>query len=417
VGEFKMPSLGADMTSGLLVEWCVNPGDTVKRGDIIAVVGTDKGDIEVEVWEDGVVSSVLVDEGQEVPVGTVLALIGDVEKSAEPQPLSADRIRISPAARRRAESRGIDLATIRGTGPQGSIQLRDLETLERDRPERIRATPVARRIAQDEGLDLSTVCGTGPGGSIQKDDVQKMLAASKAKPKAVPTDGTCQAPGGLPLAIRKAIAQVMSRSNREIPHYYLKTKIDLSTALQWMEEQNAGRPAGERLIPATLLARAVVKGLKKTPELNAYWVDDEHQLQSEINLGIAISLRDGGVLTPAICGAQNLPLKDLRAPMNDLIARSRVQKLRASEMGTATITMTNMGERGVEEVFGVIYPPQVALVGFGRISEQPWAENGMLGVRPVVTATLAADHRASDGRVGARYLNAVAKALQKPEKL
>jgi pyruvate dehydrogenase E2 component (dihydrolipoamide acetyltransferase) len=393
VGEFKMPSLGADMQFGTLTEWLVELGAQVKRGDLIAVVETDKGDIEVEVWEDGVVSQLLVEPGDEVPVDAVMAVINGRPPVAKQAP---------PAA-----------------------------------PKRIRATPVARKMASSLGLDLAQLTGTGPGGAIQKCDVEKAAEAKSPVPSAVPPKAEKPAtpvvkevppepasaavqkkPKADPtVSIRKAIAAAMSRSNREIPHYYLKTRIDLKAATQWLEDHNRDKPVRKRLLLVALLARATVKALARVPELNAFWQNEQSEPQESINLGMAISLRAGGVMTPAILDAQNKSLPGLMESVSDLIDRTRRNQLRASEMNSATITLTNLGDRGVEEVFGVIYPPQVALIGFGKVTDQPWAEDGMLGIRPVVTATVAGDHRATDGRVGARLLELIDKNLQKPEKL
>lgn len=209
----------------------------------------------------------------------------------------------------------------------------------------------------------------------------------------------------------------MSRANREIPHYYLETEIDLSRALRWLEEENLKRPIRERILPAALLLKAVAKALGEVPELNGYWLNERHHLSPAIHIGFAISLRDGGLITPAIHNVDQLSLQELMAAMADLIERTRANRLRGSEMTDATITVTNLGDLGVKTVFGVIYPPQVALVGFGRITERPWAENGMLGVRRCVTATLAADHRASDGHRGGQFLAALDRFLQTPDQL
>lgn len=406
-----MPSLGADMKTGTLCEWLVKPGQNVKRGDLIAVVSTDKGDIEVEVWEDGVVDRFLVKEGEEVPVDTVLALLrSDGEAAAPAQveiPASSSpqrqRVKASPKARTLAKKLGLDLSTVNGTGPGGAIQVADVERASEAPPqatEHLSASPLARKIAEDKQVPLETVHGSGPHGKIVKSDVEAV--AQKKDPQA---------------AIRRAIAAAMSRSNAEIPHYYLKTRIDMKRALDWLEQRNREASAQDRILPVALLARAVVKALGRVPELNAHWKGDEHRLMPSVNLGFAISLRQGGVMTPALREAEKLDLAQLMTGIGDLIERTRTNKLRASELNTATITLTNLGDRGVEEVYGVIYPPQVALVGFGKILDQPWAENGMLGIRPVVSATLAADHRATDGRVGARFLEFVNNYLQKPEKL
>ena len=217
--------------------------------------------------------------------------------------------------------------------------------------------------------------------------------------------------------MRQAIAAAMSRSNREIPHYYLETAIDMSAALRWLEGENLKRSIKDRILPAVLLLKAVAQALAEVPELNGFWIDNRHQVRESVNIGFAISLRQGGLIAPAIHNVDLLSLDELMAATRDLISRTRSGHLRSSEMTDATITVTNLGDLGVNTVYGVIYPPQVALVGFGRISERPWAENGLLGVRRVVTATLSADHRATDGHRGSLFLEALNRHLQNPEQL
>jgi pyruvate dehydrogenase E2 component (dihydrolipoamide acetyltransferase) len=217
--------------------------------------------------------------------------------------------------------------------------------------------------------------------------------------------------------MRRAIADLMSRSKREIPHYYLSTTIDFSASGEWLRRFNRGRPLSDRLVPAALLLKAAATAAREVPSLNGYWQNDQFVAGSAVNLGVAVSLRQGGLLAPVIRDADTLSPDVLMATLKDLVQRARRGRLRGSEMSGATLTVTNLGDQGVETVFGVIHPPQVALVGFGAVVERPWAVGGMLGVRPVVTATLAADHRATDGAVGARYLTAVGRLLQKPEEL
>jgi pyruvate dehydrogenase E2 component (dihydrolipoamide acetyltransferase) len=217
--------------------------------------------------------------------------------------------------------------------------------------------------------------------------------------------------------MRQAIAAAMSRSNREIPHYYLEMEIDMSRPLRWLEGENLKRPIRERILPAALLLKAVAMALRDVPELNGYWLDDRLQVKPELHIGFAVSLRQGGLITPAIHNVDKLNLNELMQAMGDLIERTRAGRLRSSEVTGTTITVTNLGDLGVKTVYGVIYPPQVALVAFGRIMERPWAEGGMLGVRRCVSATLAADHRATDGRRGSQFLEALNRHLQSPEKL
>jgi len=374
-----MPSLGADMQEGTLIEWSVKPGDRVKRGDIIGVVRTEKADIEVEVYHDGVVDQLLAKAGETLPVGAVIAVIREEgEAAAAPVPV---REEIQPAP----------------SAPAPSF--------------RPRASPLARRVAKELGIDLAHVQGTGPQAEITKDDIERAAEALKNAPVEKPAAPDFRA------GMRRAIAAAMARSNREIPHYYLETKIDMQRALKFLEAENQKRSVNDRLLSVILLIKAVALALHDVPELNAYWIDDQLQLKERVHIGFAISLRQGGLVVPAILDADCKNLDELMQTLRDLIERARIGRLRSSEITDPTVTITNLGDLGVETVHGVIYPPQVALLGFGRIIESPWAENGMLGIRPVVSATLAGDHRATDGHRGAQFLTALNQHLQEPEKL
>ena len=388
MGEFKMPSLGADMEKGTLVAWNVKPGDHVKRGEIIAVVETDKGAFDTECYEEGVIEKLLVESGSKVPVGTVLAIVRG--EGAAPAPAAAP-----PAERARTPT---------------------VAPVPMPAPAHVKASPLARKIAAELGVDLTTVKGSGPGGAIERADVEQAAVAMKTEPPA-PAAAPAEAREKFRAGMRRAIAAAMARSNRDIPHYYLQTRIDMTRALRWLEAENAKRSIKDRLLPAVLTLKAVALALKDVPELNGFWINDQHQPSDAIHVGFAISLRKGGLVTPAIHEADRKTLDELMAAMRDVIDRARSGHLRASEMSDPTITVTNLGDLGVESVFGVIYPPQVALVGFGRIAEQPWADNGMLGVRPVLMASLAGDHRATDGHRGAQFLDALNRHFQSPEKL
>lgn len=408
-----MPSLGADMVTGILVAWRVNPGDRVTRGDIIAEVETDKGLIDVEVFEDGVVDQLLVQPSDEkIPVGTLLATIRPEGVPPALPTAVAERVPAAPAAAGAARA---------PAGPP--VIPTPLAPAEK----RVRVSPLARKLAAERGVDLSTVQGTGPQGAIERADVERAAEAKKPveelpAPPAPPLPERPPAevrrpPSDFVVGMRRAIAAAMARSNREIPHYYLETRIEMSRALRWLEAENLKRPIKDRLLPVVLLLKAVARALGDVPELNGYWLDDRHQPQEAVNIGCAISLRQGGLVTPAIHNVDLKSLDELMEALRDLIMRARTGHLRSSEMTDATITVTNLGDMGVEVVYGVIYPPQVALVGFGKIVELPWAENGMLGIRPVLRATLAGDHRATDGHRGGQFLDVLNRYLQEPEKL
>ena len=413
-----MPSLGADMDAGTIVEWRVAPGDTVHRGDIVAVVDTEKSTIEVEVFEDGVVEELVVEPGVEVPVGTVLARLaplGAAPPAPEPAPPAPPDHAPAPSATVPAPPEPPRPAPRRRARP-GRATRRPAAASAPASGGFVRASPRARREAAARGVDLATLSGSGPDGVVTVDDV---LAAGTERPEAPAEPGLAAAvrpQEDRRTAMRHAIGQLMARSKREIPHYYLATTVDLSTALGWLAEANAARPVTERVLPAALLLKATALAARDNPAMNGFW-DGGFRPSPAVHLGVAVSLRGGGLVAPAIHDADELGLEDLMGALRDLVQRARTGGLRGSEMSDPTLTVTNLGDQGVEEVFGVIYPPQVALVGFGRVVERPWADKGMLGVRPGVRATLAADHRVSDGHDGARFLAAIARLLQNPESL
>ncbi len=388
MGEFRMPLLGADMVAGTLTEWYKHPGDPIHRGDIIAAVDTDKGSIDVEAFEDGVLERVVVPEGQKVPVGTLLAIIrSEAGAPAGPSPTGAPEVQAPPAAAAPAAPPVSPLPSpLRGP--------------------RRRVSPLARRLAAEKGVDLATIQGSGEGGTILRQDIE---AAAVASTVAAPPDRNAR--------MRRAIAAAMARSKREIPHFYLMSTLDFGVASAWLSRYNGERKPAERLLPAVLLLKATALALVEFPELNARWQDDRVDPADAIHLGVATSLRGGGLVVPALHHVDRSRLPSLMAELRDLVQRARTGTLRSSDLTDGTMTVTSLGERGADAVFGVIYPPQTAIVGFGSVVERPWVVGGGVAPRPVVTVTLAGDHRASDGHRGAAFLAAIDRLLQAPEGL
>lgn len=362
--EFKLPSLGADMDAGKLLEWKVKPGERVKRGDVVAVVDTSKAAVDVESWQEGTMHEQRIAVGETVPVGTVIATLLEpgeavpTGEAAKPAPVAAARKPVSPAARKRAQELGIDPEKVAGTGPQGAVTVEDVDKVAAARPTLDRAGEM-----------------------------------------------------------RKAIGAAMSRSKREIPHYYLSETIPMARATEWLARENEKRPVPSRLLVGVLQLKAVALALAKTPELNGFWRDGNFQPSAAVHAGVAISIRAGGLVAPALHDVERKPLDELMRELLDLVARARAGSLRSSEMSDPTITVTNLGEAGSESVLGVIYPPQVALVGFGRVQTRPWIEDGVVRALPVTIASLAADHRVSDGVRGARFIVELREKLQHPEAL
>jgi pyruvate dehydrogenase E2 component (dihydrolipoamide acetyltransferase) len=217
--------------------------------------------------------------------------------------------------------------------------------------------------------------------------------------------------------MRAAIAAAMSRAKREIPHYYLSTSIDMSAAERWLRAENERRTVADRLLMIAPLLKAVASALREVPELNGHWIDGAFRPAPGIHIGCAIALRGGGLVAPALHDADRKDIPALMREVRDLVARARAGSLKSSEVSDGTITVTNLGDQGVDAGFGIIYPPQVALIGFGRIQTRPAVVAGAIEARPLLTATLSADHRASDGHRGGLFLSAIDRLLQTPEQL
>lgn len=383
MADFIMPILGADMTAGTLVVWRKQPGDRVQRGDVIAEVETEKGLIEVEIFLTGMIERFLVEPGTKVPVGTVLATIR--EEGAPAGATAAPSGSTAPPM------------------PAAAVGAAPVEA------GRVRISPAARKRAAELGVDLTTVQPSGADGAITREDVEQAAAGRSALAAQPEVDRETR--------LRQTIAAAMARSKREIPHYYLSTTIDMHAAVSWLADENRKRPIVDRLLYGVLLIKAVALALHDVPELNAVWSGTQALPSPAIHIGVAITLRRGGLVAPALHDVDRQSLDELMRNFRDLVTRARAGSLRSSELSDPTITITSIGEQGVETVFGIIYPPQVAIVGFGKLAERPWSVQGQVVSRPLISATLSADHRVTDGHRGARFLAALDRLLQEPGRL
>ncbi len=421
--EFKLPSLGADMDKGTLLEWKVAPGQAVRKGDVVAVVDTSKAAVDVEIWSDGTVQEMLVDIGQEIPVGTPIIALREPGEPATAKATARTRKARAPAAA--GSSPAGPPATRTPSAPATMVPTPVTPSpaappRSAAAPARQRVSPAARQRAQELGVALETVTGTGVQGSVTLRDVEQSAAGAAA---AVAAPAAASPAAATPPAVdrhaemRRAIAAAMQKSKREIPHYYLSETIPMRKALDWLRRANTTRPVTERLLPAALLLKAVALATRDFPEMNGLFVDGAYHASTVAHIGVAISLRQGGLIAPALHDVGGRELGTVMLELADLVRRCRAGSLRSSEMSDPTITVTNLGDQGVQQVFGVIYPPQVALVGFGRVAERPRVEAGQLVVMPVVTASLSADHRVSDGHRGALFLMRISDLLQQPDQL
>lgn len=418
MSAFLMPSLGADMEAGTLVEQLMSPGDSVKRGDVIAAIETQKGVIEIEVFEDGILEEWLVDLGTKAPVGMPLAMIRSKADSAvaesdtpdAPEPEAPQPHDPSPAPAP-LEAPAPQDPSPQGPGPE--VPMPEVPFPEIPMPEdrieldvtaiqpRQRISPAARRLAAQTGIDLRAL-SRRPGRPITRSDIATL-------------GGKDQAPAQTDM--RAAIAAAMTHSKREIPHYYLSHTVDLTNAEAFTKIVNADRAPDDRILLGALYLKALALAVKKVPEMNGHFEEGQFHHSDAVHAGLAIALRSGGLVAPAVFDADTQGLDDLMKAMRDLIARVRAGRYRARELSEASITLTSLGDRGVDQLYGVIYPPQVAIVGIGTPALHPWVHDGTVVPRLTATITLAADHRVSDGRRGALFLKAIDKHLQTPDTL
>ncbi|MFW6207054.1 MAG: E3 binding domain-containing protein, partial [Gemmatimonadota bacterium] len=360
-----MPSLGADMRSGRVVEWFVHPGDEIRRGDVVGVVDTSKGAIEMETWEDGVVEEMVVGPGDDVPVGEVLFRFNpaageeEAERPEEPAArteteeeapageaappaeevavLSEERgsaaekaTRASPAARKRARQLGFDLSQIDGSGPAGAVVLADVEARAGNPPTRrwpegeVHATPLARKAAEIHDVDLGRLSGTGPGGLITRHDVEGLAGVVEGPSEAEEAVDRLE-------AMRSAMAAAMARSKSEIPHFYLGTTVSALRMKEWLADENAERSPRERILPVAVLLKAVAVAVREFPELNGFWREGDFVPADSVHTGLAISLRGGGLVAPAIHDVDRRTLDEITGAVTDLVGRARVGRLRSSE--------------------------------------------------------------------------------------
>ncbi len=411
-----MPALGADMETGRLVQWLVHEGDRVGRGDVVAVVETHKGAIDVEIFLDGVIRD-LAPLGQDMKVGAVLARVESVDElpsSAEPALPAGTWVPVS----QRPQAALTAFATSAGLPPGGATAVSSAVPAP---GRRLLASPAARRRASELGVKLEELRGSGVGGTIALADVERAAeSATSAHVEPVVAATAVPPPGWRgfdPSQMRQAIAAAMGHSKREIPHYYLSSQVDFHAAQTWLLDYNRDREPEQRLLPAALLLKATALALRELPDFNGFYQDGAFRAGAGIHVGWAVALRGGGLVAPAIHDADRLALPELMSALRDLVQRARAGGLRSSELTDPTVTVTSLGERGAESVWGVIYPPQVAIIGFGRVVERPWVVEGLVVPHPLVQVSLAADHRVSDGHQGGRLLAAIDRVLQRPEKL
>lgn len=422
--EVTMPQMGADMVEGTLVRWLKKVGDEVKRGEVIAEIETDKATVELEAFESGTILKLVAQEGEVVPVGDVIAILGNPAEA----PPEVARKPVPPPAKREIEPEAKATAQRRIEAPVAAAPAEASPG-----PDRVRISPVARRLAQEAGIDIRSLRGSGPDGRILRRDVEAAIAARQTAPSAVaPAPAMDRAPAvvaaetpvreAAPAAvgelskIRKAIAHRMLLSKQTQPHYYLTLDVDMTDALAFRAQLNAGLPEAQKVTINDLIVKACAIALERHPKFNAAYAEDGLRMNERINICIGIAL-DEGLIAPAVLDCQAKSLGRIAMETKDLVERARAGRLTAAEYGEGTFTITNLGAYGVETLIGIINPPQAAILGVGSVMEKPVVRDGEVTVRQVMKIALSADHRVTDGAEGARFIKEIQRVLEQPATL
>jgi len=413
--------MGADMTEGTLVRWLKQVGDAISRGDILAEIETDKANVELEAFEAGTLIKQVVGEGDVVPVGDVIALLGEASEVApevarKPPAETPARRTVEPEMKAAATAAVAPTAATPAPAAAGDS--------------RVRISPVARNIAREAGIDPSGIRGSGPDGRVLRRDVEAAIAsgqpgaavqpaapAAPAPAPVAPAPAVATAPAAIPgeglSKIRKAIAHRMTLSKQTQPHYYLTVDVDMTDALAFRSQINESLTPEKRVSVNDLVVKACAIALERHPKFNAEFHPEGLVFHPRLNVCIGIAL-DEGLIAPALLDCHSKSLGRLAVEAKDLIERAKAGKLTAAEYGEGTFTITNLGAYGVESLIGIINPPQAAILGVGSVMPQAVVRDGQIVARQVMKIALSADHRVSDGAEGARFIKEIQSLLEKP---
>ena len=446
-----MPQLGYDMREGTIVRWLKEEGEDVTRGEIIAEIETDKAVVEFSPTTGGVLRRIVAGAGDIVPVGQLIAVIGDADEAlpdeltapaspaaaaeqvpATPAPVPTPvaesppavpegEVRASPIARRLAREKGVDLANLTGSGPGGRIVEADVLAAAAvlSAPDGVLASPLARRLAREGGIDLSSLTGSGPGGRIVEADVLAAVSVPAAETAAPAPAEAAAAPAGDQVQLsrmRQTIARVTSDSKREAPHFYVAADIDMSKAMDLRRDINDQIDSDSRVSVNDLIVKASALAIGRHPKFNSFFRDDYLQMNPSINVGIAIAL-ESGLIVPGIPGCESKSLAEIAVASRDLAARATSGTLRAEEYTGTTYSVSNLGMFGVDSFTAIIYPPHAAILAVGAVKEQPVVRSGEITIAQIMKATLSVDHRVADGAEAAQFLSEIKRLLENPVSL
>jgi pyruvate dehydrogenase E2 component (dihydrolipoamide acetyltransferase) len=427
-----MPALELAQETGKLLRWIKAPGETVRKGEPIAEIETDKVTIELEAPASGVLSAVTAQEGDVIPVGHTIAQIAAASEAPAPTPtLSPEgrgqgegpdaRVKASPLARKIAEEHGVDLTRVKTAS--GKIEKADvLAFVESQRVvaaptngsagRLVAASPKARRLAAERGIDLRALKGSGPGGAVLTLDVPAATSPLTTEPL---TTGPLTLPspqrGEGVGTVWRIMAERMTASWTSAPHFYLVREVNVTRLVAWLPK--ARKQTGAHVTYTDLLVKLVAATLAQHPRVNVSWKDGTLERHADINIGLAVALEDG-LVVPVLHKADTLGLKEIATRREDLVARAQSGKLRPADIQGGVFTISNLGMYGVDAFSAIVNPPQAAILAVGRITDRVVPVNGQPAVQPTMVLTLSCDHRALDGARGAQFLGALADLVEEP---
>jgi pyruvate dehydrogenase E2 component (dihydrolipoamide acetyltransferase) len=398
-----MPALGVAQQTGTLLKWLKAENQSVTKGEPLMEIETDKATVEIEAAASGILTDITAKAGDEIPVGQKIAVIlapGEALPTKQPAPAVAPVLPPPP----QGEGRGEGRATTSTTRTTPAISTRPSGG-------RVLASPKAKRIAKERGIELKSLRGTGPEGSVLADDVLRAATGTSAASPAASVEAVQEI---IPLSpMRRTVGQRMTQSKQTAPHFYLNMDIDMTAVnrirIEWKER-------GEAAIPSIndFILHASARALKDFPSVHSTYTDQGIKQHADINIGMAVAL-DEGLVVPVLRNADRLSLRELAAQSRELIDKAQTKKLFPLDYEGGTFTVSNLGMLGVDSFIAIINPPQCAILAVGRVASRVVAEEGMFAIKLLMTATLSADHRVIDGAIGARFLQDVKKLLENPE--
>ena len=436
--EIKMPRFGMTMKQGKLSKWFKQEGDTVQKGESLFEVETEKITNTVQSVASGILFQIVIQLGETVPVGAVLAVVadegeapdriegikvGEVEDveaapagkaapaKAEEAPAEKKYVLASPAAKRLAKELGVDLASVPGTGKEGRVTEDDVKKFHEEGPPPPRITPVAAEMARQAGLDLSTIVGTGEGGKITKEDVELAISSPAAAPGAPPAP-----PKSLPFTgMRRAIADNMHASLQNSAQLTLMTEVDVTEMVHFRDllREEYGKDESVRISYNDIIIYTIARVLKRFPYMNSTLVGEEILLHDRVDIGMAVALPDG-LIVPKVRNADRKGILQIGREAREAAGKAREGALSMDEVTDGTFTISNMSMLGVDGFTPIINPPEIAILGVGRVVEKPGVKNGQIEIRSYMTLSLTIDHRVVDGAPGGEFLQSLARHLEQP---